>query len=234
MFTNENKTEFFEKDPEIKEYVEKNSAIIENHLEDFNKHLGEGATAKVCFLESNNKLCLKILKHPRDSASAPYHISLDSEMDFLRELQDIDDFVSVPRPYIAADYSTNEDLEGFRFMMMQRLKASSIRDIIDNKMSLPSGLNIKNFRERLSNFIEKMHNRGIYHRDLHEGNVMLDEDGKIYVIDFGASTKAMGDENPYKEELLRDTKIFTRDEDNLTQICLSLRKHMQNIHIDRD
>jgi serine/threonine protein kinase len=227
MFKNENKTEFFERDPEIKEYYEKNSNIIENHLSDIEKQLGEGATAKVCFLESNKKLCLKVLKHSSGSSSAPYHISLDDEVNFLRELRGIDEDVEVPRPYLSADYSTNENEDGFRFMMMERLNAVSIRDILDGKGRLPVGFSISDFRSKINSFLEKMHNKNIYHRDLHEGNIMIANDNsKIYVIDFGASSKGYGDENPYREELTTDTKIFTRDEDNVVQICNSLRKHI--------
>jgi len=47
--------------------------------------------------------------------------------------------------------------------------------------------------DKIKEVIEKMHEIGVYHEDLHEGNIMFDVDGKniknIKIIDFGLSSK---------------------------------------------
>jgi hypothetical protein len=59
---------------------------------------------------------------------------------------------------------------------------------------------------------------------------MLDSDsGDIYVIDFGASTKSFGDEDPYRQEQFRDTKFYTTDELRLAEVCEQLKKYMSNL-----
>ena len=235
--SHEKPTEYFEKEKNVKEFYERNSKLIEKLLSDYDKHLGEGMTANVCYLESNEELCFKILKNEKD---IPYHVSLDQEMEFLRELQDINNddedtasAVTVPRPYLAADYSDKENPDGFRFMLMKNLDALSVKDILEGKGSLPEGFSVQSFRDKVSRFIEKMHRKNIYHRDLHAGNIMVDEHGKIYVIDFGASTKPVGDEDPYKEMALIKTGFFTSDEDRLTEVCNLLRNYIKKEHIDK-
>ncbi len=43
-------------------------------------------------------------------------------------------------------------------------------------------------------FLEKSHNAGLYHRDLNVRNLMLGEDGKVYVIDYGKGTRTTSGE----------------------------------------
>ncbi|MBA4319733.1 MAG: hypothetical protein C0412_15135 [Flavobacterium sp.] len=227
MFKNEIKTEYLEKNERVKKFYERKKRIIEKIFEDIKSQIGEGMTAKVCLTELKDKLCFKILKDPINSPNIPYHVSLDEEMEFLRTLRNMDADVEVPAPYIAADYSNDDNPEGFRFLMMEKLNAVSIRDILDGKGDLPADFNIASFRNKMSDFIEKMHSKNIYHRDFHEGNIMIDSDtGKLYVIDFGASTKSYGDEDPYKQVLARDTKFYTSDENRLIKVCVLLRNHM--------
>jgi len=221
MFKNEITTPDFEKDEIIKRFYERNKRIIEKLLEEIKNKIGEGMTAEVYFLDSNEKICLKILKPTKD---VPYHVPLEREMNFLSDLQGIDKEVRVPRPYLTADYSENESEEGLRFLIMERLDAVSVRDVLDGKEALPSGFNIVNFRNKISSFLEKMHEKNIYHRDFHAGNIMIDrKTGNFYVIDFGASTKDFGNDNPYIEIRSGDSVNFTEDEANLTRVCLAIK-----------
>jgi serine/threonine protein kinase len=214
----------FERNERIKTFYERNKKIIEKLLEEIKNKLGEGATAEVYFLDSNEEICLKILKPAKE---LPYHVPLEQEMNFLSQLQNIDEEVRVPKPYLTADYSENGDENAIRFLLMEKLNALSIRDILEGKGELPAGFSIATFKEKISNFLEKMHEKNIYHRDLHGGNIMIDnKTGDLYVIDFGASVKGFGSDNPYTEVRLKDSLSFTEDEVNLTELCLTLKKYM--------
>jgi tRNA A-37 threonylcarbamoyl transferase component Bud32 len=46
---------------------------------------------------------------------------------------------------------------------------------------------IEKYTEKWHQLLNKLHNLGIYHGDISEENVMFDENGKGYLIDFGLS-----------------------------------------------
>jgi len=228
MFKNEKPTKYFEKNEIIKNFYEKNKKVIEKLLEEIKNKIGEGSTAFVYFLDSNEEICLKILKQKKD-ITADFNNDVQREVEIMNILDNLDDSVRAPKPYITAEYyKDEEDEEGIKFILMERIHGYSIRDILEGKGSLPPGFSIDSFRKNISNYIEKMHERNVYHRDLSEANIMIDKNtGDFFVIDFGASAVSWGDENPYIQE--RGSKkptILTQDENNLTQVCLSIREHI--------
>ncbi len=211
-------TKSFEEDPRVREYVERNIAIIESLLENIDTKLGEGNTADVHFLDSNKELCLKVLKNPEEIGV--FYNRLEKEMGFLAELQNIDEYIKIPKPYLTADY------DGIKCLLMETLNAHSVRDILEGKGQLPEGFNIEAFYNQLKNFLEKMHEKNIYHRDFHAGNIMINpNNGEISVIDFGGSTRSYGEDNPYVEKGTKSS-FFTKDEDHLMAVYRDLKKHM--------
>lgn len=50
---------------------------------------------------------------------------------------------------------------------------------------------IAHIATKLRPFLAKLHEKGIYHRDLNVRNLMIGEDGLIYVIDFGKGVKSV-------------------------------------------
>ncbi len=70
-------------------------------------------------------------------------------------------------------------------------------DVLQGRADLPVNFDLASFRNDLVDFVQKIHEAGIYHRDLHEGNIMIDkETGEIYVIDFGAASEFYGEPEP--------------------------------------
>jgi len=217
----ESVTPYFEKNQEIIELLERDIKIIEGLLENIVTKLGEGKTANAHFLDSNGRFCLKILKKPGEMSGVPFYNSLEIEMGILNELQELDSNVRVPKPYLAGDF------KGVKFLIMETLSAHSVADILEGRGHLPENFNIAAFYENLKDFVEKMHGRNVYHRDLHAGNIMINpETAEIYVIDFGASSISYGDESAYFEARPTNTVKFTKDEDLLRDAYLSLRKYM--------
>lgn len=51
---------------------------------------------------------------------------------------------------------------------------------------------VRYFERTLRPYLEALHQAGIYHRDLNVRNLMLGEDGNIYVIDFGKGVRTPG------------------------------------------
>ena len=95
------------------------------------------------------------------------------------------------------------DWKKHKVLIMERLHAVSIKDVLMGKGSLSKNFNFEDFFERLESFIKEMNSKyNIYHRDLNAGNVMIDtESGLPYVIDFGRSIIPQNGENPWEQQI---------------------------------
>lgn len=183
-----------ENEAEAKEIINNHKAEIEVLLADADKILGEGRTADVRTLASNDKVCIKIYKKPEDIIGADFYLPPSREMYFLSRMKKVKtQNVRVPKVYGCYENGSN----GPSFIMMEKLNAVSIDDIVEGRALPPSGIDMGLFRDSMYEFVEEMHRSGIYHRDLHTGNAMIDINGKtFYVIDFGASNEFIGDPEP--------------------------------------
>ncbi len=74
------------------------------------------------------------------------------------------------------------------YIIMDRVMGHSIGDMIENSESLPPNFDLQSFYQKLVTSVKKMHSLGVLHRDLHKGNVMIDENGDPVIIDFGLAT----------------------------------------------
>ena len=71
----------------------------------------------------------------------------------------------------------------------------------------------QNIKNKLANSISKMHNNGVIHGNLHRNNIIIGNNGKAYVIDFGKSLvtnksfKSLNEANNYLKKLTGKTKV---------------------------
>jgi predicted Ser/Thr protein kinase len=91
-----------------------------------------------------------------------------------------------------------EDVE---MLVMERVRGMNIEQIIDQSKFplefLPETFSFKEFEADLLDQIERLHEAGIYHRDITLRNVMIEsQTGKPWIIDFGISNDVPGDD-PY-------------------------------------
>ncbi len=191
-------------------------------IEKQNISLGLGRTAEVFGSESDTRICYKVI-HSRE-----YYVNdVEKEGEFLSEVSEIQaDGVRTPKPFYSVKYGE------YHALVMERLDAVSVQDILDKKASLPVNFNFADFFKRLSSFLKEMNSQKIYHRDIHTGNVMIDNNtGRPCVIDFGCSKRArLGSEDPYKKEgKMGNVIVYTRDLDGLTQVRNKLGAHITKI-----
>ena len=233
--------------------------FIESLLADRKSFLGEGQTAKVHFHTENIDLCFKIIGMrstagkqlpkptiPITTTASPGSLegqfnSLEREGDFLNSIQDMRGDVMIPKAYAwamhthedeGATYTNREELT---IMLMERIHGPSLRNILEDDAIIPKTFEPKKFFESLRTFIRDMHERGIFHRDLHDGNIMIDEEtGKPVVIDFGKS--ALGREEDVYEFVYTDRGrsiegLYHKDEEYINEIEIminTLIKQRQN------
>jgi tRNA A-37 threonylcarbamoyl transferase component Bud32 len=113
---------------------------------------------------------------------------------------------------------------------MEKVKGYTIKDIVTNNIELPANFSLDDFIGRVKEFLARMHEKRIYHRDLHWDNIMIEKGtGKIYIIDFGSSTSSFGDDESeiYREKTPSgETITFKTDEDEFKEVCKELRNYL--------
>jgi Tol biopolymer transport system component len=145
-----------------------------NHYRVIEK-LGSGGMSEVYLAEDtrlNRRVALKIL--PSDVASDAARRGR-----FEREAQAV---AALNHPNIVTIYSV-EDAEGLHYITMELIQGRTLAQMIPAK-----GLPLAKFFDLavpIADAVSAAHKRGITHRDLKPDNIMLSDDGRIKILDFG-------------------------------------------------
>jgi serine/threonine protein kinase/tetratricopeptide (TPR) repeat protein len=151
--------------------------------------IGAGGMGEV-YLALDKKLdrevALKVV--PEDFASDPRRLAR-----FEREAKAI---AALNHPNIVTIHSIEED-QGVHFLTMELVEGRSLDQLVPRDgMSLEKVLAIAG---PLTEALAAAHERGIIHRDLKPGNVMVTEEGRVKVLDFGLA-KLLTDDSVAKPE----------------------------------
>lgn len=179
--------------------------------------IGEGGDAWVVVhkderREGTDELCYKLFKReatPRGRNTAKMEKELQSEVYTL--LANTDIRIKAPAPLYSVEIGSE------KMIAMERLRALSIDDLVRGKGTLPDWIDIEVFCTELKRALDTMHEAGIYHRDMHLGNVMVaqtksDEGGPIgYIIDFGLTGKSPLEDFAYKKEVAGEVFTYNND-----------------------
>jgi serine/threonine protein kinase len=222
------------------EFRDEAISLAERLVEHQTGKIGEGKTAEVHFDNSNNHSCFKIITNP---FGAPYVNKVRREGRLLNDAYEIDSDVKVPEPqyFIDTSYYTHNETGSMiekkaSILLMERLDAITLKEILEGSAPLPKEFSTTDFMDKfftkLEEFVSRLHERGIYHRDLHEGNIMMDvSSGQPCVIDFGASTYAT-DYDAYRDtdSATGETIIFTEtDEERVEQARRALLQYCRSL-----
>lgn len=153
--------------------------------------IGEGNNADVFIAPETSfeKVCLKLIKEK------PWMICNDIDTEHLFQSKALEAGVKTPLSLISFE-SNNR-----KYLVMQIINGSSVKEIINGEKELPENFNHEIFFKSLDEQVKMLHDAGIYHRDLHGGNVMIDENGMPVIIDFGTATQGSGSDETYREEV---------------------------------
>ncbi|MCX6753181.1 MAG: phosphotransferase [Candidatus Nomurabacteria bacterium] len=151
--------------------------------------IGEGGNAEVLIAEGTpfEKVCLKRIKNKQQILCN----EIDEENKFQIKAQEAG--VRTPLPLMSLKTDKGD------CFLMERIEGYSMKDIIEKPERLPKKFKYNVFFNSLKEQIDLMHKTGIYHRDLHWGNVMVDKKGLPVIIDFGTAIYGTGSDSTYEE-----------------------------------
>ncbi|MGA8264032.1 MAG: serine/threonine-protein kinase, partial [Ignavibacteriaceae bacterium] len=140
--------------------------------------LGEGGMGVVYLAEDTKlerKVAIKFL---------PKHISSDSE-ERARFKIEAKAAAALNHPNIATIHSIEEADEQM-FIVMEYVKGKELVDFVNKNQGEPLPFNdIINYTIQIAEGLSAAHKEGIIHRDIKSSNIMITNDGKIKIMDFG-------------------------------------------------
>jgi serine/threonine protein kinase/Flp pilus assembly protein TadD len=141
---------------------------------------GMGEVYRAKDLRLGREVAVKVL--PAEVASSPDRLAR-----LEREARTV---AGLNHPNIVTLYSV-EDEEGIRFLTMELVEGQNLSAFVT-----AGGLPLSRILELavpLADALAAAHERGVIHRDLKPGNVMVTREGRVKVLDFGLATVAHSD-----------------------------------------
>jgi serine/threonine protein kinase/tetratricopeptide (TPR) repeat protein len=157
---------------------------------------GMGGVWKALDTKLHREIAIKIL--PEDVAGDPEKLSR-----FENEARAV---AALNHPNIVTLHSV-EEADGVHFITMELVRGRTLADTIPR-----GGMPLRKFLELavpLADAVYSAHQRGLTHRDLKPANVMLSDEGRVKVLDFGLARFREPEVSPDDPEL--PTKTLTQE-----------------------
>jgi serine/threonine-protein kinase len=163
-------------------YIVAPGTVIAGHYE-VQEKLGQGGMGEVYRALDKNlgrQVAIKIL--PEEFSRDPERLAR-----FEREAKLL---ATLNHPNIAAVYGF-EEAKGLRFLVMELVEGQTLQTRLD-KGALPVDEALGTCRQ-VAEGLEAAHERGVVHRDLKPGNIMITPEGKVKILDFGLAKAYTGE-----------------------------------------
>lgn len=158
---------------------------VRNAYKDHDHFLGNGHTAEVYAMSGNGIVCVKFITN-QDAYNE--NNTIRQEHDFLSKAYEGTKGCSIRTPYPI--FLRVHPKEGHSYGM-EKLPGASLSQILEfpekNAHLVETAMRVdrQKIEDELKVFVDHLHEAGVTHGDLFKRNMMLDESGRLYVIDFG-------------------------------------------------
>ena len=109
---------------------------------------------------------------------------LKGKKDFLKEARRMSKLFDIPEVVKVLDWFEEN---GTAYLAMEYIRGISLDNYLQNQDVPFSFQQAWKMLEPVAEALEKIHKTGIIHRDLNPGNLMMEENGTIKIIDFGSA-----------------------------------------------
>lgn len=120
--------------------------------------------------------------------------SFNEEARNLAMFQDLDGIVAVRNFFF-------ENMTGY--LVMEYINGKTLKEYLTERDRRYTEKETLQLMKPVLNALAKIHRNGIIHRDISPDNIMLSDNGKIYLIDFGAARAVTGEETRSMTVLLK-------------------------------
>ncbi len=98
---------------------------------------------------------------------------------------------SLRHPHVLPIHAAGEE-EGQLYLAMRFVEGDDLKALLEDEGALQAGQTLR-ICGQVAEALDAAHAKGLAHRDVKPGNVLLDEHGEAYLADFGLSTQLAGD-----------------------------------------
>ena len=201
--------------------------IIDATLSDLEKkciNIGDGKTAEVKIFEEKNSICLKMVDGVKTKKNNVFlKNTVNDEIEFLDKLSDTKflNSIGITKKIVPKPMFSRQDTR-YGALFEEKIKGMTLEDLIKDDLfdKLPKNFDWNVYFSKLEDIVAKLNKAKIFHRDLHEGNIFIDETGEPILVDFGDAYESfLTDEDPYREETPDGIPvIYTPDAQNIKEI----------------
>ena len=160
---------------------------------------GMGEVYRAKDLRLGREVAVKVL--PEAVASSPDRLAR-----FEREARTV---AGLNHPNIVTLFSVDDE-DGIRFLTMELIEGQSLVSLVT-----PGGLPLSRILDLsipLTDALAAAHERGVIHRDLKPGNVMMTREGRLKVLDFGLAKTDVSEEPTQDATLSRAAEVAISSE----------------------
>lgn len=139
------------------------------------RELGRGAMGYVYLARD--------LKHGRHVAVKVLASEAAQSLDAERFLAEVRTAAGLNHPHILTVHESGE-ADGRLYYVMPRVEGPSLKDLLEREPRLPLAQAVDIARQ-VAEGLSYAHARGVVHRDIKPGNILIDATGHVYIADFG-------------------------------------------------
>ena len=116
--------------------------------------------------------------------------ALESEASVARFYQEVKVAAQLTHPNIVHAYDAGEH-HGFHYLVMEYVKGHDLARVLEHMGPIPVPLAL-DYLLQATQGLEYAHRKGIIHRDIKPSNLLLDDEGKVKILDMGLARLGKG------------------------------------------